>query len=208
MIRRLSFLVVVLFTAGCGGSNSPSPTSPTPIVSTPAPAPAPAPTPVTVTVAGVVTNTNTNAAVGGATVRIGSQSASTDGNGYYSIGSVPAGSATITATLANFNTATETFTVGAGDTRKDLRIVPFWTASGTGNTVFDMPSYVSRVRVTGRYTANSSNFVVKVAGRLLINELLGTGWPTTTYDGTHLTSGGVVEITISSGVAWAFAQVQ
>lgn len=191
----------------CGKSSSP--TAPTPVTVTPPVTANPVtPTVVNVTVAGVVTNANTNAAVGGATVRIGQQSASTDGNGYYSIGSVPAGGATITATLANFNTATETFTVGAGDTRKDLRVVPFWTAIGTGNTVFDMPTYVSRVRITGRYTANSSNFVVKVGGRLLINELLGTGWPSTTYDGTHLTSGGVVEITISSGVAWTFAQVQ
>ena len=73
--------------------------------------------------------------------------------------------------------------------------------------VFDMPTYVSRVRVVGTYTGYSSNFIVHVGGRLLVNELLGTGWGTTRYDGTLLTTGGVVEITHSSGVSWSFTQV-
>lgn len=209
MIRRALIVLSLVATAGCGSSSptSPTPTSTTPPVSTPAPAPAPAPT-VTVTVAGVLTDANSSRAVGGATVRIGNNQSSTDGNGYFSIGGVTPGNVTITATASNYNNASESFSLGAQDTRRDLRIVPFWTVSGTGNTVFDMPTYVSRVRVTGRYTSNSSNFIVKVATRLLINELLGTAWPSTTYDGTHLTSGGTVEITSSSGVAWTFTQVQ
>ena len=90
---------------------------------------------------------------------------------------------------------------------KLITVRSIWSKSGVGDSVFDMPTYVSRVRVIGTYTGYSSNFIVDVAGRLFVNELLGTGWGTTTYDGTLLTSGGVVEITHSSGVSWSFTQV-
>lgn len=86
--------------------------------------------------------------------------------------------------------------------------LPVFSKSGTGDTVFDMPTYVSRIRVTGTYTGFSSNFIVKVGGALLVNELLGTAWPITRYDGTLLTTGGVVAITNSSGVAWTFTEVR
>lgn len=76
-----------------------------------------------------------------------------------------------------------------------------------GDNVFDMPTYVSRVRIIGTYTGYSSNFIVWVGEDLLVNELLGTGWGTTTYDGTLLTTGGVVQITNSSGVSWSFTEV-
>jgi len=90
---------------------------------------------------------------------------------------------------------------------KELIVRKIWSKSGTGDNVFDMPTYVSRVRIIGTYTGYSSNFIVYVGGDLLVNELLGTGWGTTTYDGTHLTTGGVVEIKHSSGVSWSFTQV-
>ena len=119
-----------------------------------------------------------------------------------------AGSVTLTIAAANYNNAVETFTLPAADTRRDMRIVPFWTVTGISNTVFDMPTYVSRVRVIGTYTGYSSNFIVKVNGRLLVNELLGTSWPQTRYDGVALTTGGVTEITSSTGVSWTFTQTQ
>jgi hypothetical protein len=73
--------------------------------------------------------------------------------------------------------------------------------------VFDMPTYVSRVRIIGEYKGYSSNFIVWVGGDLLVNELLGTGWGQTRYDGTLLTTGGVVQIEHSSGVSWSFTEV-
>lgn len=163
---------------------------------------------VPVTVVGVVTDANTNRPVGGATVRIGTRQGTTDGNGYYSVSGVPSGDTTITVTQTNYNAATDRFTLGTSDTRRDIRIVPFWSMSGVGNTVFDMPTYVSRVRITGRYDSNSSNFIVRIGGRLVVNELLGRAWQATTYNGLHLTSGGVVEITNSRDVTWTFAQEQ
>jgi hypothetical protein len=81
--------------------------------------------------------------------------------------------------------------------------------SGIGDTVFDMPADVARVHIVGTYTGSSSNFIVKVGGRLIVNELLGTFWGQTRYDGTLLTGGGgVVSITNSSGVSWSFEEVR
>jgi len=84
-----------------------------------------------------------------------------------------------------------------------------WTMNGQGNMVFDMPTSVARVRITGTFSGGSSNFIIKIGGRLIVNELLGTGFGRTAYDGTHLTGGGgVTEITNSAAVAWTFAEVR
>ena len=89
---------------------------------------------------------------------------------------------------------------------KTLTVRNIWKKSGKGDTVFDMPTYVERVRIIGTYNGYSSNFIVWVGGDLLVNELLGTGWSQTRYDGTLLTTGGVVEIQHSSGVSWSFEE--
>jgi hypothetical protein len=86
---------------------------------------------------------------------------------------------------------------------------PIYSKAGTGDNVFTLPSYVSRVRIQAVYTQNSSNFIVKVSGSLVVNELLGTGWGQTTFDGTYLVAaGGTVQITNSSGVSWTFTEVR
>lgn len=92
--------------------------------------------------------------------------------------------------------------------------LPLFSKSGSGDTVFDLPKYgVLRVKVIGTYPQNSSNFIVKVDGRLLVNELLGTGWGATRYEGTLLTgvtssSAGTIAITNSNGVSWSFEEVR
>lgn len=81
--------------------------------------------------------------------------------------------------------------------------------TGSGDSVFDMPLDVSRIHIVGTYTGNTSNFIVKIGGRLIVNELLGTFWGQTRYDGTLLTGGGgTVSITNSSGVSWSFEEVR
>lgn len=85
-----------------------------------------------------------------------------------------------------------------------------FTASGSGDTVFDMPTSVARVKITGDYRAFVSNFIVKIGGRLIVNEILGTSSIAvgTHFEGTYVTTGGVVEITNSTGVAWTFTEVR
>ncbi len=85
---------------------------------------------------------------------------------------------------------------------------PNFTRTGTGDTVFDMPVDVARVRIIGIYEGRSSNFIVRIGGRLIVNELLGDSWGSRRYDGTLLTGGGgVVAITSSSGVQWSFEEI-
>lgn len=86
--------------------------------------------------------------------------------------------------------------------------LPLFSRSGTGNTVFDMPTYVSRVRIKGVWNGTgTSNFIVRVGGSLEVNEIL-RDMPNRTYEGTHIVSGGVTEITNSSTVAWTFTEVR
>ena len=87
-----------------------------------------------------------------------------------------------------------------------------WSRSGIGNNVFDAPSYVNRVRIQGEVDSDdSSNFIVRCDGRLIVNGILGNRWGSTTYDGTHSVSscsGKEFEITHAAGVSWTFTEVR
>jgi hypothetical protein len=83
---------------------------------------------------------------------------------------------------------------------------PPFSRSGSGNTVFDMPPGVTRLLIRGRWTGrDTSNFIVSVGGRLVVNEILRTS---ITYEGVHAVSGTVVEITNSSAIEWSFQEIQ
>lgn len=95
-----------------------------------------------------------------------------------------------------------------------------FSQSGTGDTVFTVPDHVTTARITGAYTGFSSNFAIWIgpAGsacdvqinpdcRLLVNELIGTGWGTTSYSAVKQTGGGgLAQIVSSTGVAWTFTE--
>jgi hypothetical protein len=86
---------------------------------------------------------------------------------------------------------------------------PLFTRSGSGANVFDMPTSVRRVRIFGDYGGSCENFVVKIAGRLVVNEILGSCSVATSgrhFDGTYATSGGLVAVTQSTGVSWTFVE--
>jgi hypothetical protein len=81
--------------------------------------------------------------------------------------------------------------------------------SGTGNDVFDKPASVARVRITGTFRGNASNFIVWCGTQLVVNELLGTGFGPVEYSGTHATpSCTQVRVENSTGVAWTFTEVR
>jgi hypothetical protein len=91
-----------------------------------------------------------------------------------------------------------------------LMVIPDqpFVQSGFGNSVFTMPTYVSRVRIRGVWNGTgNSNFIVRVGGSLEVNEIL-RDMPNRTYEGTHLVSGGTVEITNSSGITWTFTELR
>ena len=86
--------------------------------------------------------------------------------------------------------------------------VAAFTKSGTGNTVFTLPTNITKVSIVGTYTQSSSNFIVTIGGKLVVNDLVGTSWGLTVDSGTYATTGGQVQITSSTGVTWAFTEVR
>ena len=74
----------------------------------------------------------------------------------------------------------------------EIRVVPKpvpWRASGTGATILDLPTRITRIRIEGEYTGSSENFVIWCGiggdrGGLLVNEILGTR-RSTHYSGIH-----------------------
>lgn len=85
---------------------------------------------------------------------------------------------------------------------------PLFTRTGVGDTVFDVPTSVRRILIQATYPGRTTNFIVRIGGRLVVNELLGTAWPSSSFEGTYVTTGGVAEITNSSGVTWTFTEVR
>lgn len=85
-----------------------------------------------------------------------------------------------------------------------------WGASGTGANVFTMPAYIRRVKIDGAYGGRCENFIVRIAGRLVVNEILGncSVGVGRDYTGTFTTTGGLVEITSSTGILWTFLEVR
>lgn len=92
-------------------------------------------------------------------------------------------------------------------TARGVRTGPLWTRSGQGNTVFDMPTGIARVHIRGEWNQrDTSNFVVRIGGRLVVNEVLRQS---IVYEGTHLTQGAtVVEVSLSNQIAWTFTEVR
>jgi len=82
--------------------------------------------------------------------------------------------------------------------------------SGVGNTVFDMPPGVTRLRIIGTYNGYCENFIVHIGGRHVVNEILGTCSIAdgSRYEGTHVVSGTVVEVVSSNGVGWSFEELR
>lgn len=203
-LLRASLPVICALTLACSGS---SPTAPN---STPPPAP---PTPTTFTLSGTVTSTS-GAPIAGATVRIGDgpnqgRSTTTSSTGTYSLATLTASGFTASASATNFVSLGKGVNLTSSQTVDfQLAPTPLFTRSGEGNTVFDMPTTVARIRIVGTYAGSGSNFIVRIGGRLVVNEIIGTRWPSTVSDGTYLTSGGTVEITNSAGVQWTFTEAR
>jgi len=87
---------------------------------------------------------------------------------------------------------------------------PLFTRSGMGSAVFDMPTTVSRVHITGDYSGYCQSFIVHIgSGGSVVNVLLGScSGASEHYDGIAPTTGGVVSITGADGVSWSFTEVR
>jgi hypothetical protein len=85
----------------------------------------------TATVSGVVSAT-TGAVVQGATVKIGSATATTNAEGEFELQNLPVGNATITTTATGFDPRSESVSLAAGSNTHDVVLAPTPTASVSG----------------------------------------------------------------------------
>ena len=114
-MRIASLLVTSLLVAACGGSTDPVDPGPTP----------------TASVSGVVTAAS-GALVEGASVTIGSATATTDADGRFELDGLPVGNATITTSAPLFDSKSESVALIEGENTHDVVLTPTPTATLSG----------------------------------------------------------------------------
>lgn len=205
MVRFGLAILLALAISACSKGSPTAPSNNTP---------APTPTPTLYTISGTVRLAG-GPPISGATVRVddgpnAGLSVQTDGSGAFTLSGLQFAGFTVSVSHPEYDTLSRGGLLTQGQTTVNttwnMRPAVAWSATGTGDNVFTIPSWVTRVRITGEYTRNSSNFIVRIGGRLTVNELLGTGWSMTHFAGTYQITPGLVEIVSSSGVAWTFVE--
>ncbi len=216
-MKRVGLSLVVCLAvsvAGCGGGSS-SPTSPSPSNSTPN---APAPTAQLYTLTGTISSA-AGSGIAGATVSVADgpnagKTSSADGSGRYSLSGLAFAGFTVNVSAPGFAGTSRGISLSASSTTAtaNFTLLPatLYTISGTGNTVFDMPTYIRRVRITGAVSGGCSNFIIWIGGDLEVNEIIGNCSIASgrTYEGIHAVTGGVVEVKNSNGVDWSITEVR
>lgn len=195
-MRRCFAFVILVFTVACGGGST-GPANPM------------SPTPTLVSLTGFV-SAQPGGRIGGAAVRIVDgpnvgKSTTTTAGGDFRFEGLTQGSGNVVASASGYLDETQSvFINGTNTVAFTLPTAQPWSMSGQGNTVFDMPTYIRRVRITGRWTGNGvSNFIVFISRQLVVNEILRQ---TGDYSGVHATTGGVVETQSSNNIIWTFTE--
>lgn len=130
----------------------------------------------------------------------------TNSDGVYRFDGLKVGNANISASAHEFSEGHAGVHIDGVNTLDfKLEPPPSWVARGTGSDVFNMPSWVARVRITGELEGACESFVVRVAGRPVVSTSLGTcAAGIRRYQGVHLlTGGGMVEVITATGVSWS-----
>lgn len=210
--RSLCVALACSIAVGCGGGlDNPSKASPT---TTTVP-----PTQTLYTITGTVSSA-ASGPLGNATVQIvdgrkAGQTANTDGSGRYTLSGLTFAGFTFTASAPGHASVSHgsNFTSGVTTATSNFTLLPsaLFSRSGVGDNVFDVPTYITRVRVTASYSGSSQNFILYIAGRLLVNVILGTCTSVCdgrTFDGTYVAAGGLGQIVSSTGVAWTVTEVR
>jgi hypothetical protein len=161
-----------------------------------------------------IISSQAGARLSGATVTVldppnAGRTTTTNGAGEYRFDGLTSANANVSANAPGFaQNIAGVFINGTNTLNIVLRTADAWVEGGTGNHVFTIPSYFTRVRISGSTDSSCSNFIVRIAGRLVVNEIIGgcsiaSG---SRYEGVHVNTGGQVEITNSAGVRWVFRE--
>ena len=220
--RRRLLVGVVIACALVGACGKSSPTAPPPPATgggggggTAPPPPAPPPAPTIGYLAGRITQSGpgtpiSNArieVVGGASI---GKSTLTNPDGQYTLSNLTLGNNTIRVSKETFITRDLGLVLSneANMQNVALQTVDPWTTTGTGNNVFEVPTWISRVRVIGTFTGSCSNFVIWIRTSLIVNEIIGrcSIGIGTRYEGVHVTTGGTARVENSTGVAWSITE--
>lgn len=169
-----------------------------------------------VALTGVVTAGGTGVPISGATITVidgpdAGRIATTSISGAYRFDHLAIGNANLSVRGSGYlGTASGVYVDGTNALNFALQVDrgPLWSNSGVGDSVFTMPTTVSRVRITAQYTGYGSGFIVQINGKRIVNEIMGTGWNLTSFEGTYDTTGGSVNIYYSGDVAWWFTEVR
>lgn len=187
---------------GCGGGSSPTqPTNTTP-------------SPTTFSLSGTIADSASGAGISGAQAQINDgpnagKGATADSNGHYSFSGLLPSGFTVNFSAQYYTAQGQGVNLTSNQTlNAKLVVIPPFFLSGSGDNVFNLPSSIVRVKITADYTGFASNFIVQIGNSLLVNELMGTGFNETHFEGTYLNPGGAVQITHSSGVSWSFTEVR
>ena len=205
-LRLSTYVLLSSLLAACGGSSS-NPAAPS----------APA-TATSGAVSGFVTQEPGGARLNGVTITMldgpaAGRTTVTAGSGTFSFANVPVGNMNIGATADGYTGDGKGLSFnGSNGTVNFTVTAPVFKRTGSGNAVFDNGSWVGRVQVEGTFLlTGSSNFIIRCGGSLVVNELLGFGFGTIRYTGTHqLPTRGCspFEITNSTGVLWTITEVR
>ena len=230
-MRKIFVTFIVLLSlsfSACGGGGPSMPTAPTPVAT---PTPAPAPTPQTLSIQAPTAFTDSRVLKVGQTAKLRANIEMSDGSVRENVSAEWTSSNTTVATVSDNGLVTARKPGGfnlrvtaEGLTARisGLRVVPKptpWRRSGTGATILDLPTRITRIRIEGKYNGRGENFVVWCGissdrGGLLVNEILGTSYQTR-YSGIHsaLRSYGgqgnpcrELQVEHSQGVRWTITE--
>jgi len=200
MYRAFLVLVVAVLTTGCRFFETQT-------------GPSANATPEPTTLSGVVRAAGSTAGVKGAVVQIldGPNKGflvTTDTKGAYKFDTLTAGNANVSASANDMPEAVAGVHIDKESTLDFELEPPPWSARGSGSDVFEVPAWVSRVRITGEVPAGRCDtLVIRLAGAPILNTGLGTCGTVVgirRYEGVHLMAGGgIAEVFVPSlSVSW------
>lgn len=196
-----------LMMLACGGSSS-----------TTAPSTPSTPTPTTFSLSGNVSVGGIGIAGALLTIADGAnagKTATTDAAGAYRFTGLASGGFTMNVTAATYISVARSVTL-ITDTTVNVSMLPtaVWTQSGTGDNVFTVPNYVTKVRIDATYPGSCQNFIVHLSTQIasLVNIIIGSCSVADTkspFSGTYaIAGGGQIQITSSTGINWTFTEVR